>query len=339
MALFSRRLGVDLGTTNVLIYYDGRIVLQEPSLVALTVDEEPPLVVAIGQEARDMWGRTPETIEVLRPLRDGVIADYEVTEAMLRYFFDKVLGRVRLFKPTVIISVPYGVTSVERRAVHEAAIQAGAREAFLIPAPLAAAIGAGLPVNTPAGNMVLELGGGASQAAVVAMNGIVVADSVRVGGSRLDEAIINYIRRKYSLVIGEPTAESVKIQIGAAVGIGEEMTMEIQGRDQVGGLPRTISVSTGEVVEAITEPLSEIARVARSVLERTPPELASDIIDRGVMLTGGGALLRGVDQYLTQETGVPVFRAEDPIVATAVGAGRALDNPALMRGLSGAQTF
>ena len=339
MALFSRRLGVDLGTTNVLIYYDGRIVLQEPSLVALTVDEEPPLVVAIGQEARDMWGRTPETIEVLRPLRDGVIADYEVTEAMLRYFFDKVLGRVRLFKPTVIISVPYGVTSVERRAVHEAAIQAGAREAFLIPEPLAAAIGAGLPVNTPAGNMVLELGGGASQAAVVAMNGIVVADSARVGGSRLDEAIINYIRRKYSLVIGEPTAESVKIQIGAAVDIGEEMTMEIQGRDQVGGLPRTISVSTGEVVEAIAEPLSEIARVARSVLERTPPELASDIIDRGVMLTGGGALLRGVDQYLTQETGVPVFRAEDPIVATAVGAGRALDNPALMRGLSGTQTF
>ena len=334
MALFSKKLGVDLGTTNVLIYDNERIVLQEPSLVALTVEEEPPLVVAIGQEARDMWGRTPENIEVLRPLRDGVIADYEVTEAMLRYFFDKVLGRVRLFKPSVIISVPYGVTSVERRAVHEAAIQAGAREAFLIPEPLAAAIGAGLPVNTPAGNMVLGLGGGASQAAVVAMSGIVVADSVRIGGSRLDEAIINYVRRKYSLVIGTPTAESVKIQIGAAVDLGEEMAMEIQGRDQVGGLPRTITVSTGEVVEAIREPLGEIAQVVRSVLERTPPELASDIIDRGIMLTGGGALLRGVDQFLTQETGVPAYRAENPIVATAVGAGRALNNLALLRGLT-----
>jgi rod shape-determining protein MreB len=339
MALFSKKLGVDLGTTNVLIYDNERIVLQEPSLVALAVEEEPPLVVAIGQEARDMWGRTPEHIEVLRPLRDGVIADYEVTEAMLRYFFDKVVGRVRLFKPTVIISVPYGVTSVERRAVHEAAIQAGAREAFLIPEPLAAAIGAGLPVNTPAGNMVLGLGGGASQAAVVAMNGIVVADSVRIGGARLDEAIINYIRRKYSLVIGEPTAESVKIQIGAAVDIGEEMSMEIQGRDQVGGLPRTITVSTGEVVEAIAEPLAEIAQVVKSVLERTPPELASDIIDRGIMLTGGGALLRGIDQYLTRETGVPAYRAEDPIVATAVGAGRALNNLALMRGLAMQQGF
>mgnify|MGYP005837257695 CR=1 FL=1 len=332
MAMFSRKLGVDLGTTNVLICENGRIVLQEPSLVALTVEEE--LVVAIGQEARDMWGRTPENIEVVRPLRDGVIADYEVTEAMLRYFFDKVLGRVRVFRPSVMISVPYGVTSVERRAVHEAAIQAGAREALLIPEPLAAAIGAGLPVNTPAGNMVLELGGGASQAAVVAMNGIVVADSVRIGGSRLDEAIINYIRRKYSLVIGSPTAESVKIQIGAAVEQPDEMTMEIQGRDQVGGLPRTITVSTGEVVEAIAEPLSEIAQVAKTVLERTPPELASDIIDRGITLTGGGALLRGIDQYLTRETGVPAFRAENPIVATAIGAGRALNNLALMRTLS-----
>ncbi len=334
MALFSKKLGVALGTTNVLIYEDERIVLQEPSLVALTVEEEPPMVVAIGQEARDMWGRTPENIEVLRPLRAGVIADYEVTEAMLRYFFDKVLGRVRVIKPTVIISVPYGVTSVERRAVHEAAIQAGAREAFLIAEPLAAAIGAGLPVNTPAGNMVLSLGGGVSQAAVVAMSGIVVADSVRIGGGKLDEAIIAYVRRKYSLVIGAPTAESVKIQIGAAVDLPDEMTMEIQGRDQVGGLPRTITISTGEVVEAIAEPLGDIARVVRTVLERTPPELASDIIDRGIMLTGGGALLRGVDQFLTRETGVPAFRAENPIVATAVGAGRAINNLALMRGLA-----
>lgn len=337
MALFSKNLGVDLGTINVLIYDKGRIVLQEPSLVALTVEEER--IVAIGQEARDMWGRTPDHIEVVRPLRNGVIADYEVTEAMLRYFFGKVAGRIRFFKPTVMISVPYGVTSVERRAVHEAAVQAGAREAYLIPEPLAAAIGAGLPVNTPAGNMVLELGGGASEAAVLAMNGIVVADSVRIGGTRLDEAIINYVRRKYSLVVGEPTAESVKIQIGAAVDLAEEMTMEIQGRDQVGGLPRTITVSTGEVVEAIAEPLSEIAQVAKTVLERTPPELASDIIDRGIMLTGGGALLRGIETYLTQETGVPAFRSKSPIVATAVGAGRALNNMALMRNLNLGQGF
>ncbi len=334
MALFSRKIGVDLGTTNVLIFENERVVLQEPSLVALTVEEEPPMVVAIGQEARDMWGRTPENIQVFRPLREGVIADYEVTEAMLRYFFDKVVGRMRIFKPIVVISVPYGVTSVERRAVHEAAMQAGAREAYLLPEPLAAAIGAGLPVNTPAGNMILVLGGGISQAAVVTMNGIVVADSVRTGGARLDEAIIGYIRRKYSLVIGEPTAESVKIQIGAAVDMPEQMTMEIQGRDQVGGLPRTITVSTGEVVEAIREPLGEIAQVARSVLERTPPELASDIIDRGIMLTGGGALLRGVNQFLTRETGVPAYRSDNPIVATVVGAGRAMHNLALMRGLA-----
>jgi rod shape-determining protein MreB len=279
-----------------------------------------------------MYGRHPEHIEVIRPLRDGVIADYEVTEAMLRHFFQKVGGRNRLFGgPTVMISVPYGVTSVERRAVSEAAIQAGAREAVLIHEPLAAAIGAGLPVKTPAGNMVLNLGGGVSEAAVLAMNGIVVADSVRVGGMRLDEAIINYIRRKYSLIIGQPTAESIKIQIGAAVNLQEELTMEVQGRDQVGGLPRTITISTSEVVEAISDPLHSIANAARAVLEKTPPELASDIIDRGVTLTGGGALLRGMDDYIRQHIGVPAFRADDPIVCTAAGAGRALEDPSLIR--------
>ena len=232
-----------------MIYAGGQIVLQEPSMVALTIEEER--VVAVGQEARDMYGRHPEHIEVLRPLRDGVIADYEVTEAMLRYFFRKVRGRMNMRGPEVMLSVPYGVTSVEKRAVHEAAVRAGARVAYLLPEPLLAALGAGLPISTPAGNMVFNLGGGASEAAVLAMNGIVVADSVRMGGMRLDEAIINYIRRKYSLVIGEPTAESIKIQIGAAVDIGEELSMEIQGRDQVGGLPRTITVTTSEVVEAI----------------------------------------------------------------------------------------
>jgi len=233
--------------------------------------------------------------------------------------------------PEVMLSVPYGVTSVEKRAVHEAAVRAGAREAYLLPEPLLAALGAGLPISTPAGNMVFNLGGGASEAAVLAMNGIVVADSVRMGGMRLDEAIINYIRRKYSLVIGEPTAESIKIQIGAAVDIGQEMSMEIQGRDQVGGLPRTITVTTSEVVEAIAEPRATIVGAAQAVLEKTPPELASDIIDRGVVLTGGGALLRGIDQYITRKVGVPAYRAENPIVATAVGAGRALEDLAFLR--------
>ncbi|MBN1680384.1 MAG: rod shape-determining protein [Anaerolineae bacterium] len=329
MGLFSKKLGVDLGTVNVMIYAGGQIVLQEPSMVALTIEDER--VVAVGQEARDMYGRHPEHIEVLRPLRDGVIADYEVTEAMLRYFFRKISGRMQFRGAEVMLSVPYGVTSVEKRAVHEAAVRAGARVAYLLPEPLLAALGAGLPISTPAGNMIFNLGGGASEAAVLAMNGIVVADSVRMGGMRLDEAIINYIRRKYSLVIGDPTAESIKIQIGAAVDIGEELSMEIQGRDQVGGLPRTITVTTSEVVEAIEEVLAAIVGAAKAVLEKTPPELASDIIDRGIVLTGGGALLRGIDDYITRAVGVPAYRAEAPMVTTAIGAGRALEDLAILR--------
>ncbi len=328
--MFNRKLGVDLGTVNVIIYSNGQIILQEPSMVALTIEDER--IVAIGQEARDMYGRHPEHIEVVRPLRDGVIADYEVTEAMLRHFFQKISGRFRLFGgPQVMVSVPYGVTSVERRAVHEAAVQAGAREALLIHEPLAAAIGAGLPVRTPAGNMVLNLGGGASEAAVIAMNGIVVADSIRAGGLRLDEAIINYMRRKYGLIIGQPTAESIKIQIGAAIPLAEELSMEVQGRDQVSGLPRTMGISTSEVVEAIADPLTSIASVAKQVLEKTPPELASDIIDRGVIVTGGVALLRGIEEFITRQISVPAYRADDPIVCTAVGAGRALEDPAMRR--------
>ncbi len=330
MGLFEKKLGVDLGTVNVLIYERDQIVLQEPSLVALTVEDER--IVEIGQPAREMLGRVDEEdIQVVRPLRDGVIADYEVTEAMLRHFFNKVAGRVRLFKPTVMVSVPYGVTSVEKRAVHEAAIAAGAREAFLIWEPLAAAIGAGLPVGTPAGDMVVSVGGGITEAAVVTMNNIVRAESGRVGGLRQDDAIISYVRRKYNLTIGQPTAESVKIQVGAAVDLGEEMSMDIQGRDNVSGLPRTVSISTGEVVEALAEPLAMIAGVVKSVLATTPPELASDIIDRGIVLTGGGALLRGLDQYLTRETGVPVYRADNAMTAVAVGAGRALEDPAILR--------
>jgi rod shape-determining protein MreB len=333
MGLLSRKLGVDLGTVNVMIYAGGQIVLQEPSMVALTVEDER--VVAVGQEARDMYGRHPEHIEVVRPLRDGVIADYEVTEAMLRYFFRKIAGRMRFRGPEVMLSVPYGVTSVEKRAVHEAAVRAGAREAYLLPEPLLAALGAGLPISTPAGNMIFNLGGGASEAAVLAMNGIVVANSVRMGGMRLDEAIINYIRRKYSLVIGEPTAESIKIQIGAALDTGQELSMEIQGRDQVGGLPRTITVTTSEVVEAIEEPLATVVGAAKAVLEQTPPELASDIIDRGIVLTGGGALLRGIDEYITRTVGVPAYRSEDPMASAVVGAGHAIEDLAVLRRMVG----
>ena len=321
--MFSRRLGIDLGTVNVTIGEREQILLHEPDIVAITIEEEK--IVAIGQEARDMYGRTPETIEVMRPLRDGVIADYEVTEAMLRYFLDKVMGGFRLFKPIVMVTVPYGVTSVERRAVHEAAIQAGAREARLIPAPLAAAIGAGLPVDTPTGNLVVNIGGGTTEAAVVAMNGIVAASSVRAGGMQLDQAIIDYTRKKYNLVIGELTAELAKINIGAATDIGEEMRMDIQGRDQVTGLPRMITLTTSEIIEALQEPLEVIASSVKKVLERTPPELASDIIDRGMVLTGGTALLRGIDVYLTQETHVPAFLADDPVGAAALGATRGLE--------------
>jgi rod shape-determining protein MreB and related proteins len=335
MGLFSKSLGVDLGTINCLIYENGQIVLQEPSLVAVSAEEnERGLVdvLEIGQPAREMLGRVDEeNIQVVRPLQDGVIADYEVCQAMLEFFFNKVAGRIRLFKPTVMMSVPYGVTSVERRAVHDAAMQAGARLAMLIPEPLAAAIGAGLPVGTPAGDMIVNIGGGVTEAAVITMNNIVRAESGRVGGLKQDEAIISYVRRKYNLSIGQPTAESVKIQVGAAFDIGESMSMEIQGRDNVSGLPRTVAVSTGEVIEALQEPLSMISAVVRSVLGNTPPELASDIIDRGIVLTGGGALLRGMEQFLTRETGVPVYRAENPLIAVAVGAGRALEDPALTR--------
>jgi rod shape-determining protein MreB len=321
--MFSRQLGIDLGTVNLTIGEREQILLHEPCIVAITIDEEK--IVAIGQEARDMYGRTPETIEVMRPMRDGVIADYEVTEAMLRYFVDKVTGGFRLFKPTVMVTVPYGVTSVERRAVHEAAIQAGAREARLIPEPLAAAIGAGLPVDTPTGNLIVNLGGGASEAAVVAMNGIVAASSVRAGGMSLDQAIIEYVRKKYNLVIGELTAELAKINIGAAVDIGEEYRMDIQGRDQVDGLPRMITLTTSEIIDALEEPLAVISGAVKKVLERTPPELASDIIDRGMVLTGGTALLRGVDTYLTGQTNVPAFLADDPVGASALGATRGLE--------------
>lgn len=334
--MFQKEIGVDLGTVNVLVHVRGRgIVLQEPSVVALSVDEDK--IVAVGEEAKAMLGRTPDLIDVVRPMRDGVIADYRVTEAMLRYFIGKITGNsffnLRLFKPRVMISVPYGVTSVESRAVHEAGVAAGgaARDVHLIPEPIAAALGAGLPVDTPTGNMIVDFGGGTTEAAVVSMNGIVVANSVRVGGVRMDEAIVAYIRKKYNLVIGEPTAEEVKVRIGSAISLDEELEMEVQGRDMVAGLPRTIKVKSSEVTEAVQEPLAAIIGVIKSVLEKTPPELSSDIIDRGMVLVGGGALLRKIDMLVTKETGVPAYVAEAPMACVALGAAKALEDYAILK--------
>jgi len=323
MALFGKDVGIDLGTVNVLVYEGGDIVLHEPCVVAIRVDEQK--IVSIGQEAREMYGRSPESIEVMRPIQDGVIADYEVTERMLHYFLTKVCGQLRFFKPRVMLSVPYGATSVESRAVHEAAKEAGSRAAYLIHEPLAAAIGAGLPVGTPAGNMVLDIGGGATEAAIVALYGIVTAHSARVGGIALDQAIATYVRKKYGIVIGEMTAEEIKIRIGSALPMEEELAVEIQGRDHVTGLPRDATITSSEVTEAIEEPLQAIIAVAKAVLEKTPPELASDAIDRGIVLCGGGAHLRGIDERISKSIGVPAYLADNPVGCVAVGAGRALE--------------
>ena len=318
------QIGIDLGTVNVLVFVRGKgIVLREPSVVAISSNDGR--IVAVGEEARQMLGRTPETIEVIRPMQGGVIADYVVTEAMLRYFISRVCGRFRLLRPEVMISVPVGVTSVESRAVRDAAVQAGSKAAYLIPEPLAAALGAGMPIHTPTGNMLVNIGGGVSEAAVIAVNGIVVSHSVRVGGGKTDEAIAGYIRRKYNLLVGDQTAEDIKIQIGSALPLENELSMEVRGRDQVTGLPRTITINSSEVTEALVVPLSTIAGTVKAVLEKTPPELASDIIDRGIVMTGGGSLLRNVDRFLTGETGVPCHVADDPLACVAIGCGKALE--------------
>jgi rod shape-determining protein MreB len=322
MPIFGKDLGIDLGTVNTLICDGGEIVLYEPTVVAIDIEELK--IVDVGQSAREMDGRVPEVIEVSRPLRDGVIADFEVTHRLLGHFIEKVCGPTRLFKPRVMITVPLGVTSVESRAVHEAALHAGSREVHLIQEPLAAAIGVGLPIATPSGNMVVDLGGGVTQAAVIAMSGIVSEDATRIGGMKLDEAIVSYVRKKYGLIIGSRTAEEAKIRIGAAIPQDEEQTIEIQGQDQVTGLPRPITLTTGEVVEAIQETLQLQLAAVRNVLEHTPPELASDIIDRGMLICGGGSLLRGIDKWLTSATGVPAYLAEEPVACIAKGAARGL---------------
>ncbi len=323
--MFVRQIGIDLGTVNVLVFVRGKgIVLNEPSVVAISNNDGK--VVAIGNAAREMLGRTPGTIEVIRPMRDGVIADYLVTEAMLRYFITKVCGRIQLFRPEVMICVPTGVTSVESRAVHNAAIQAGAKLAYLMPEPLAAAIGAKVPMSQPSGNMIVDIGGGTTEAAVISLNGIVVSHSTRVGGNRIDEAIAAYIKRKYNLVVGDRTAEEIKIAIGSAVPLEQELSMEVRGRDQVAGLPKTINLTSGEVTEAINEVMQSIVGTVKEVLEQTPPELAADIIDKGMVMTGGGALLRNIDTLFTRETGVPAHVADEPLHCVAVGAGLALEH-------------
>jgi rod shape-determining protein MreB and related proteins len=330
MGIFSRRIGIDLGTANVLVYVNGRgVVLNEPSVVAISTVSGR--VKAVGRAAHDMIGRTPETIEVVRPMQNGVIADYVVTEAMLKHFIGRAAGRFNIMKPTVMICIPAGVTSVERRAVKDAAMQAGAQEVYLIREPLAAAIGARVPVSDPHGSLIIDIGGGTAEVAVIALNGIVESNSIRVGGNKLDEYISNFIKRKYNLLIGDRTAEELKIKIGSALPCEEEMSMDVRGRDQVAGMPRTITVHTNEIVESLAEPLEAIVGAVRTVLERTPPELASDIIDRGMIMTGGGALLRHIDELMTQITGIPCYVADQPLQCVAIGTGIALEKLDLLR--------
>ncbi len=323
--MWAKRIGIDLGTANSLVYVQGQgIVLNEPTVVAVSVDDNR--VVAVGKEAREMLGRTPANIQASRPMRDGVIADYVVTEAMLRYFLQKVTGRSLFFKPEVMICVPAGVTQVERRAVLDATLSAGARTAYLIDEPLAAAIGAGIPTGAPSGNMIVDIGGGAAEAAVISLGGVVVHKSVRLAGNKIDEAIISYLRRKDNLIVGDQTAEEVKLKIGSAIPLEKEEKIEVKGRDSIMGLPKVIEISSAQVLEAIKPPLNRIIETVKGVLEETPPELASDIIDKGIVLSGGTALLRGLDKFMTKEIGVPVHVAEEPMLCVVKGTGVALEN-------------
>ena len=323
--MVSKKIAIDLGTANSLVYVLGKgLIADEPTVVAVTIEDER--VMAVGREAKEMLGRTPEGITASRPLRSGVIADYLVTEALLKYLIDKAVGRSRLFKPEVMISIPAGATSVEARAVLDAAYSAGARVAYLIPEPLAAAIGTGLPISEPSGNMIVNVGGGTCEIAVVSLYGMVSHGSARVGGNALDEAVATYVRRKYNLLIGDNTAEDVKIKIGAAFPLPKDEKMEVKGRDSVSGLPRTIIISSSEVVQALSGPLAQIAVAIKNVLEKTPPELASDIIDKGIVLTGGTSLLRNLDKYITHFTGVPAHVADDPLLCVVKGIVKALEN-------------
>ncbi|MEA2682786.1 MAG: rod shape-determining protein MreB [Chloroflexota bacterium] len=323
--MLSKKIGIDLGTSTVLVYVKGEgIVLNEPSVVA--TNEKGDRILAVGKEAAEMLGRTPGNIVAIRPMREGVIADFVVTEGMLHHFITKVCGRQRIFKPDIMICVPSGVTGVERRAVVEAAVQAGAKTAYLIDEPLAAAIGANLPISTPSGNMICDIGGGTSEIAVISLGGMVVANSIRVGGNKFDDAIANHVKKRHNLMIGDRTAEEIKIQIGSAIPLQEELSMSVRGRDMVAGLPKNQVITSQEITEAIQDQLAAIVQGIRVVLEQTPPELSADIYDKGIVLSGGGSMLRNIDRYVSQQTGVPAIVAEDPQTCVATGTGLALEN-------------
>ena len=325
MQMFTRDMGIDLGTANTLVYVKGRgIVIDEPSVVAVDRDRKEPL--AVGAEAKNMLGRTPGNIIAIRPLKDGVIADFDITQTMLKYFINKAYNRRGPFRPRVVVGIPSGVTGVERRAVQDAALQAGAREAYVIEEPMAAAIGAGLPVEEPTGSMVVDIGGGTTEVAIISLGGLVTAKSIRVAGDELDESIVQYVKRTYNMLIGERTGEEVKMTIGSAYSTGKEETMEIRGRDLVTGLPRTLRVTSEEIRKAIQEPVSSILEAIKITLENTPPELAADIMDRGIVMTGGGALLKGLDTLISKETGMPVHVADEPLLCVVKGTGKCLDN-------------
>jgi rod shape-determining protein MreB len=333
LGFLSSDIGIDLGTANTLVYVkDKGIVLREPSIVA--VKSGTTQVLAVGDEAKRMLGRTPGNITAIRPLKDGVIADFEITESMLRHFITKAHGNRRFVRPRVVIAVPRGITEVEKRAVKDSAMHAGAREVYLIEEPMAAAIGVGLPVTDPAASMIIDIGGGTTEVAVISLAGIVVPNSVKVAGDELDEALVQYLKRAYNLMIGERTAEEIKLRLGSAYPMEKELTMEVKGRDQVAGLPKTITITSQEIREALMEPVSRIVEAVRITLERCPPELSADLVDRGVVLAGGGALLRGLDRLIAEETGLPVHIAEDPLSAVAEGTGKALQEIEFLRAVA-----
>lgn len=323
--MLSKKIGIDLGTTSVLVYVPKRgIIINEPSVVAISkVDKS---VLAVGKEAKEMLGRTPDTIVAKRPLKDGVIADYRTTEAMLRYFINKALGGMRLFRPEVMVAVPGGITSTERRAVIDATIAAGAKAAYIIKQPVVAAIGANIPIGSPSGHMIIEIGGGTTEMAVISLGGIVSSDSVRIGGVRFDNAIMEHIRRKYHLAVGERTAEDIKITVGSAMYLEDPIEMEVKGRDMITGLPKIVEVTSDDVTEAIQSLLEGIISTLKEVLHKTPPELSADVMDKGIVLSGGSSQLRNLDRLITETTGVPAYNAEEPQMAVARGTGLALDN-------------
>ena len=323
--MFRKKIGIDLGTTNILVYLPKKgVVINEPSVVAISTTDKK--ILAVGIEAKEMLGKTPDTIIARRPLKDGVIADYKTTEAMLRYFINKALGGIRFLRPEVMVAVPAGITSTERRAVIDATMAAGAKAAYIIKEPIVAAIGANIPIGSPSGNMIIDIGGGTTEVAVISLGGIVASSSVRVGGNKLDLAILEYTRRRHNLAIGERTSEDIKINIGAALPMEEPLLMEVRGRDMITGLPRTITMTTNDVVEAIEGPLEDIIEAVKEVLHNTPPELAADVIDKGIIMSGGTSLLRHIDQLLSKATGVPAYVVDDALFCVAKGTGIALEN-------------